>query len=90
MSSTASNYDIFMLGLGTGLAMVSTILTLSPGLETFARSRLRVRSRCSCIWITFISVSYGLTMFASSYVEEEHHYWNWMSSGWLAWLFLTR
>ena len=31
---------------------------------------------------------YGTMMFASSYVEEEHHFWYWASSGWLALLLL--
>ena len=38
---------------------------------------------------TIIAVSmYGTMMFASSYVEEEHHFWYWASSGWLALLVL--
>lgn len=31
---------------------------------------------------------YGTMMFASSYVEEEHHFWYWASSGWLTLLLL--
>ena len=33
---------------------------------------------------------YGTLMFASSYVEEEHLFWYWIASGWLALLALRR
>ena len=29
-------------------------------------------------------------MFASSYVEEEQHFWYWTSSAWLGWLFIRK
>ena len=34
-----------------------------------------------------ITVSYGVMMFASSFVEEEQHFWYWSASGWLAYLY---
>jgi hypothetical protein len=29
-------------------------------------------------------------MFASSYVEEEHHYWYWVTSGWITYILITQ
>lgn len=34
--------------------------------------------------LTFIVLSYGVMMFASSYVEEEQHFWYWSTTAWLA------
>lgn len=35
-----------------------------------------------------ITISYVVLMFASSYVEEEHHFWYWVASGWFFALFI--
>lgn len=35
-----------------------------------------------------IAAAYGAMMFASSFVEEEHHFWYWTASGWFMALFL--
>ncbi|KAI9824815.1 MAG: major facilitator super transporter protein [Phylliscum demangeonii] len=61
MSSTASNYDVRLLGGGIAAGAVSALLAV-------------------------LSFAYGGMMFASSYVEEEHHFWYWMLSGWLFYL----
>lgn len=37
-----------------------------------------------------ITVTYGIMMFASSYVEEEQHFWYWATSAWLVLLSFTR
>lgn len=37
-----------------------------------------------------ITALYGIMMFASSYVEEEQHFWYWVTSAWLSSLYFTR
>lgn len=84
MSNTASNYDLPRLVLGICLGA----LALSTG---FAALSLSVVDKKGTRWYTFIvSGMYGMLMFASSYVEEEHQFWYWISSGWLFWLIIRR
>jgi len=37
-----------------------------------------------------VTLLYGIMMFASSFVEEEHNFWYWAATGWLALLSLRR
>jgi ethanolaminephosphotransferase len=81
MSSTASNYDVTRLILGTFLALLSfflTFLTLPP---------LRPISSTAISYVLTL-ILYGILMFASSYVEEEHNFWYWATSGWFFYLFI--
>lgn len=78
MSSMASNYDMPRLYAGLGLAVVAVIITTAsaaPGVTSQTAFPL-----------VLISFSYGGMMFASSYVEEEHHFWYWAATIWLAFL----
>ncbi|KAF2184722.1 GPI ethanolamine phosphate transferas-like protein 2 [Zopfia rhizophila CBS 207.26] len=83
MSSTTSNYNVSRLILGTALAFLSFTLTM-----------LSIRSKLSSIsstgiFYTLILLLYGILMFASSYVEEEQHFWYWSASAWFAYLFIA-
>jgi ethanolaminephosphotransferase len=81
MSSTASNYDLTRLILGTSLALLSfflVFLTLLP---------LRPISS-TAIFYALTLLLYGILMFASSYVEEEHNFWYWATSGWFFYQFI--
>lgn len=81
MSTTASNYDISRLLLGTLLAL------LSLGITYLCLNRITPIS-ASGIFYTLTLILYGVLMFASSYVEEEHNFWYWTSSAWFFYLFI--
>lgn len=82
MSSAASNYDVPRLLLGTGLAVFICILCF------FTTPSFRpVTSAGLCYSTTLIL--YIVLMFASSYVEEEHNFWYWITSGWFFYLYLS-
>ncbi|MGG6497429.1 UNVERIFIED_CONTAM: hypothetical protein NY603_31355, partial [Bacteroidetes bacterium 56_B9] len=42
------------------------------------------------VYFALISLLYGVMMFASSYVEEEQHFWYWLTPAWLTVLTITR
>lgn len=82
MSSTASNYNITRLVVAQVIALTAVLLASLAALPTLSRS---FRAATPFLLLT---IAYGLMTFASSYVEEEQHYWYWIGSGWLAWLCL--
>jgi ethanolaminephosphotransferase len=82
MSSTASNYDVARLFLGTALA------SLVCGLSYFTLPSFKAFTPAG-IYYTLGLVLYAILMFASSYVEEEHNFWYWATSGWLLCLFFS-
>jgi len=69
MSSTASTYDVNRLFAGIILAASSLILTSSILLETSSLFNL------DTVVFGIMTLLYGIMMFASSYVEEEQHFW---------------
>ncbi|KAK1236825.1 hypothetical protein MKX07_005944 [Trichoderma sp. CBMAI-0711] len=80
MSSMASNYDMSRLALGQGLAVAAVVASLVVlGLQGFRQTRFPMP-------LFLLAASYGPMMFASSYVEEEHHFWYWTCTLWLAYL----
>jgi len=84
MSSAASNYNVSRLNIGIMIATLAVIL----GLET--NFDILFEAKTTGIWIAFVAVAYGVMMFASSYVEEEQHFWYWATSGWLGWLLIKQ
>lgn len=82
MSSAASNYDVPRLFVGTVLAFLICVLSF------FALLALRPMSAASVYYFLTLAL-YAVLMFASSYVEEEHNFWYWITSGWFFYLFLT-
>ena len=84
MSSTASSYNLSRLGLGIVLAALATV----AGIATVSTALFETQA--TGLWASFVFIAYGIMMFASSYVEEEQHFWYWASSSWLGWLLLKR
>ncbi|CAM1510342.1 Fc.00g006770.m01.CDS01 [Cosmosporella sp. VM-42] len=80
MSSMASNYDMPRLYLGQGIAIVSV---LASGIGLFLLGGHR---RGFIAPLLAMTVSYGGMMYASSYVEEEQHFWYWTSTIWVGFL----
>ncbi|KAK0629855.1 hypothetical protein B0T17DRAFT_526763 [Bombardia bombarda] len=78
MSGMAGNYDVEKLFIGQAVAAVAVICA-------FAAAFTCVDDRAvSFIPFMGIVVLYGIMMFASSYVEEEHHFWYWATTAWFA------
>lgn len=82
MSSTASNYDVPRLIIGTSLAATSVLLTF------FALPSFHHITPPGIAY-TLILTFYSVLMFASSYVEEEHNFWYWATSAWFFYLFVS-
>ena len=80
MSSAASNYNVPRLNIGIGVAALALILTALTAAKDL------IQSKSTGLWMLVMSGLYGVMMFASSYVEEEQHFWYWTTSAWMAWL----
>ncbi|KAI1134922.1 alkaline phosphatase-like protein [Hypoxylon sp. FL0543] len=80
MSSMASNYDMQTLAYGgsvaagASIAAVHALVTSTPA------------SASTLAPFVLITLLYGIMMFASSYVEEEQHFWYWITTAWLIYL----
>lgn len=82
VSGVASNYDMASLVIGQVIVVFALLLAI-VGL-----SQLRVKSSTSLGIFTGISILYAAMSFASSYVEEEQHFWYWTSATWLSMLWI--
>ncbi|KAH7321472.1 GPI ethanolamine phosphate transferase-like protein 2 [Rhexocercosporidium sp. MPI-PUGE-AT-0058] len=86
MSGTASNYDVRKLVTGQAVSTLALVLGITAAFATLVNSFKEAAP------ILLISLLYGIMMFASSYVEEEQHFWYWATSAWLVllWVKCTR
>lgn len=77
MSSMASNYDMSRLIAGQAIGIVAVVCAVF-GTHMISDQNMRTFSP-----FAFVTVAYGVMMFASSYVEEEQHFWYWTTTAWL-------
>ncbi|KIX96770.1 uncharacterized protein Z520_07490 [Fonsecaea multimorphosa CBS 102226] len=77
LSGTASNYDLTSMQIGIGFS----VLALALCTPSFARDVLL--SGVDGVILVATMLAYAVTMFASSYVEEEHQFWYWTLAGYL-------
>ncbi|KAL8674621.1 MAG: hypothetical protein Q9168_000996 [Polycauliona sp. 1 TL-2023] len=80
MSRTASDYSIGKLYAGTAIAALVTLWTF------FHCVPVLMQKPTFGLLFSLVALMYGVIMFASSYVEEEHQYWYLIASSWLGWL----
>lgn len=78
LSSMASNYDVSRLTMGQ-IAAVTAVL-----LAAFAAYQNAGGLSIPAVPFTLITTAYGVMMFASSYVEEEQHFWYYCTTAWVA------
>lgn len=81
MSNAASDYNVPLLYLGTSVALISALLALAALAPGGVSS--------NGVFFTFALVLYCIAMFGSSYVEEEHNFWYWITGGWFVYLFVN-
>lgn len=82
MSGTASNYDVSKLVAGQVLAASALFLGSATAWGTITKSLQTYYP------LVLVALIYGIMMFASSYVEEEQHFWYWTTTAWLGMLWL--
>jgi ethanolaminephosphotransferase len=82
MSSTASNYKISRLYLGSLAVGIAALISLGAVYESLRTSG------CSGVFLMAAVVGNGSMMFASSYVEEEQQFWYWIITGWTIYLYM--
>ncbi|KAI0201485.1 alkaline-phosphatase-like protein [Astrocystis sublimbata] len=87
MSTMASDYDLDKLSLGGGIAAAAA---LAAGTATVLSTKMTWSNIRSLIPFLSITILYGVMMFASSYVEEEQHFWYWSTTAWLFYLIVPR
>ncbi|KAI0808470.1 alkaline-phosphatase-like protein [Xylaria sp. FL0064] len=84
MSGMASNYDIDKLILG---GSITAVAVFAAGAAAVMSANLPIRNFGP---FTLVTILYGVMMFASSYVEEEQHFWYWTTTAWLFYLVVKR
>lgn len=77
MSSMASNYDMPKLYIGQAIAAIAAVASAMVVVSLGAHRDRQI------LPFALLTLAYGAMMYASSYVEEEQHFWYWASSIWL-------
>ena len=90
LGSVSSNYNMSSLVGGVLVSIAACIVAVFSFIRAASSARVVPSSLPILVWISITQILYGIMMFASSYVEEEQHFWYWISSAWLLWLYMTR
>lgn len=82
LSKDSSNYKVDLMKLGLVFVAISFVVTLFVSWSLLKSSPLT--------WIILLGIAglYSASMFGSSLVEEEHHFWYWGVTGWISWLYI--
>uniref|UniRef100_A0A060T0D6 GPI ethanolamine phosphate transferase 2 n=1 Tax=Blastobotrys adeninivorans TaxID=409370 RepID=A0A060T0D6_BLAAD len=82
LSRASSNYDI--------KTMVHAVIAMIGASGVSLSAFLAIKSPSTTLKrvLVIVSTLYGASMFGSSLVEEEHHFWFWGATGWVAWSFI--
>lgn len=75
LSSVASSYDVPRMVVGMLLSAVALSLAVLSSPSIWPPS-------VGSTFFALMSLLYGIMMFASSYVEEEQHFWYWLVPAW--------
>lgn len=84
MSVAASDYNINYMSLGIALSFVALLSVLPALYDVLSGYSI------SSLLIIIFTILYSVMMFASSFVEEEQHFWYWSLSGWISYLYFSR
>ncbi|KAI9718971.1 MAG: hypothetical protein M1812_003856 [Candelaria pacifica] len=79
MSSTASSYNLLRLKAGIAITAMATCLAATALVGVLSEKSVGLS-------LVTIALTYGGMMFASSYVEEEQHFWYWSASSCVAYI----
>lgn len=82
LAKASSNYNTTDLFIGIIILLIASIIASVHALTLKLRRSVR-------FLLIFISSLYVLLMFGSSLVEEEHHFWYWMATGTVVWLYIV-
>ncbi|EXJ72454.1 uncharacterized protein A1O5_04958 [Cladophialophora psammophila CBS 110553] len=77
LSGTASNYDLTSMQAGIGLSVLALALCVPSFIQGILLAGV------DGVILLVIMIAYAVTMFASSYVEEEHQFWYWSLAGYM-------
>ncbi|ODQ64768.1 alkaline phosphatase-like protein [Nadsonia fulvescens var. elongata DSM 6958] len=82
LSKVASNYVESDMIFGIVLLCIATIIA-----STYIFSFLKDVKYLRNFFFGFV-ILYAVSMFGSSLVEEEHHFWYWAATGWISMLYI--
>ncbi|KAI4778131.1 alkaline phosphatase-like protein [Aureobasidium sp. EXF-3400] len=83
LSTTASSYRVERLVKGAAVAGVSLVLAVNSRQSNWPPTS-------AGLGFALITILYGIMMFATSYVEEEQHFWYWATAAWMAYLYAAK
>ncbi|KAK4197450.1 putative GPI ethanolamine phosphate transferase, partial [Triangularia verruculosa] len=80
LSGMASNYDTPKMVLGLVASITALLIAVIAAYSSVSDKP------SAFIPFAIVTLAYGAMMFASSYVEEEQHFWYWATTAWFGYL----